>query len=136
MKVEYLDQLSVTEIADGAWRLNTVFRAIVQDGSHRYLITIPPGFVTDFCSVPHIPFAYLLFGGIGNKAGLVHDALYSDWGGITVVDIELELEYLYDRGWADNVLAAGLEACSVGWFKRGSMYAAVRTFGWQFYKKR
>ena len=41
-----------------------------------YFIRVPNGFVTDFASVPRIPLAFMLFGGIGEYAAVIHDWLY------------------------------------------------------------
>ena len=42
------------------------------------LIVVPGGFITDFASVPRVPIAYLVTGGLGNSAACLHDFLYSD----------------------------------------------------------
>ena len=39
-------------------------------------ITIESGFVTDYASVPRLPFAYWLLGDTAHKAAVVHDWLY------------------------------------------------------------
>ncbi len=41
------------------------------------LIVVPKGFVTDFASVPRLPFIYLFFGGIGDEEAVIHDWLYT-----------------------------------------------------------
>ncbi len=40
------------------------------------LIVVDAGFVTNFASVPRLPFMYLLFGGVGDEAATLHDWLY------------------------------------------------------------
>jgi hypothetical protein len=136
MNVEFGNKLSVMELAEGVWQLNTRFYCYVYEPDRRIEVIIPQGYITDFCSVPRIPFAYLLYGGVGNRAGVLHDGLYSAWDRVMVRDMDLNLPYVVDRAWADEVLAAGLKACGVGAFKRGMMYSGVRMFGWQFYKKK
>lgn len=39
-------------------------------------VTIPAEFITDLASVPRLPLAYLLAGGKGNRAAVVHDFAY------------------------------------------------------------
>lgn len=137
MNVGFLSPLSVTEMGEGIWKLDNPFYAVVVDGLTRIEIIIPEGFYTDFCSVPRLPFAYLLYGGKGNRAGVVHDALYSPWTKIRVFTLENGKQKPYEvtREWADDVLSAALRSCGIGAFARGMMWAGVRSFGWRFYKK-
>ncbi|KRB83505.1 DUF1353 domain-containing protein [Noviherbaspirillum sp. Root189] len=39
--------------------------------------TAPESFRTDLASVPRLPLAYMLFGGVADEAALVHDYLYT-----------------------------------------------------------
>lgn len=135
MKVRFITPLSVTELPNNTWRLDKEFVADIHYKSISYELNIKAGFVTDFCSVPRIPFVYELVGGIGNKAGLVHDALYSNWSGVSIARANSDIVLVYDRLFADTVLSAGLAACGVGLIKRNAMYGAVRMFGDKFYKK-
>ena len=135
MNVGFLSRLFVSEQAEGIWKLERSFYAVVIEDGRRVEIIIPTGFYTDFCSVPRIPFAYLLYGGKGNRAGLVHDALYSPWTKIIVRDMDKNETVEVTREWADDVLSAALKSCGIGAFARGMMWAGVRSFGWQFYKK-
>src|SRR6185436_10791157 len=41
------------------------------------LLTIPVGFETDLASVPRVPIAWLLAGGVANGPAVVHDYLYA-----------------------------------------------------------
>ena len=82
-------------------------------------IIVPKGFVTDFASVPRIPFVYLIFANRGKKAAVVHD-------------------YLYRTGWrtrykADNVYMEALKDCGIEWYYRSLMYLAVRLRGNRHY---
>ena len=135
MRVDFLSELDLREVHEGIWMyLNPFYTLITLDDGTKVEMIIPGGFVTDLCSVPRMPFAYLLFGGKGNKAGGVHDALYSPFKGISVVDIHSREPVEVTREWADAVLYAALEACGVGW-QAWWMYKGVRMFGWQFYKR-
>jgi hypothetical protein len=141
MKVSFLSPLSVTEIQRGdglaLWSLNKPFYCYVDNDGQKVEIIIPAEFITDFASVPRLPFAYLLYGGIGNRAGVVHDALYSAWKRIQVFTLidNVKVDYEVTRSWADEVLRSALQECGVGFFARNMMYSAVRLAGWKFYKK-
>lgn len=81
-----------------------------------FTVTVPKGFRTDFASVPRIVFGYLLFGGKGKRAAVVHDWLYS--GGVNVT-----------RELADQVFREALIATGYSAFTVGAMYGAVRVGG-------
>ena len=83
------------------------------------LIIVPIGFVTDFASVPRLPFAYLLFGGVADEAAVVHDFLYSTGA--------------CSRKLADDVFAEASKACGVAAWRRGPMWLGVRLFGGRRY---
>ena len=135
MKVSYLTHLDTREIAEGFYQLLAPFYARIDFDDGRVVeVMIPAGFVTDFASVPKIPFAYLLFGGIGNKAAVVHDGFYSRFKGITVTDMATRLPFEYDRRFADIVFYFALLACGIAWYKRQVMYRTVRLFGGKYYK--
>lgn len=136
MNVLFLNQLSVREIAEGVWQLNDPFYIIaVQKDGTRIEIIIPEGFITDFCSVPRIPFAWLLYGGIGNRAGVGHDSLYSAWDKIVVRNMDTNETFEVTREWADDFFSAALVTCGVPAYKRFPMWSGVRVAGWRYYKK-
>jgi hypothetical protein len=84
------------------------------------LITIPAGFRTDFASVPRIVGAYLMFGGKGKRAAVVHDFLYS--GGLAV-----------ERDIADEVFREALHASSM--VKDGKVVKSYSDFTiWMMYQ--
>jgi hypothetical protein len=88
-------------------------------------ITAPAGFHTDYASVPRLPFAYLVVGGKGRKAAVIHDFLYS--GGM-VYGMPLK------RDEADAVFAEALKATGYGPTVVNLMYAGVRLGGWWSFK--
>lgn len=73
-----LTSLDVRKVEDQErdWLLLAPFVVLVVIDGLKYLIRVPDGFVTDFASVPRIPLAFWLFGGIGDYAACVHDYLY------------------------------------------------------------
>lgn len=83
-------------------------------------ILVPAGFRTDFCSVPRAPFAYLLTGGTGHEAGVVHDYIYKT--GCLPRDV------------GDPVLAEALTALGEPWWRVSLMYHGVQVFGAPHYK--
>lgn len=111
MIVKFLTPLNVTEIDDNTWRLDVDF--IAQIDSDR--LCVPTGFVTDFASVPRLPFAYMLFGDTAHRAAVLHDYLYSLG--------KCKREY------ADFVLMSAMQADGQGWFMRKAMWLGVRLFG-------
>lgn len=125
MKALFLTRLADEEIEEGLWVLLRPLKVAFEpsltacDGTDIPLLVVPEGFETDYASVPRVPIAYMLAGGVGNAAAVVHDYLY---GGIV------------PRMTADNAYAACLEACGVSWWQRQLMYAAVRTCGASRYK--
>lgn len=97
----------------GVWELQEPF-AFESDVAG-VTITAPVGHKTDFCSVPRVPFAYLMLGDRARKAGAIHDRLY--------VTHELPREI------ADRVLKEMLKLNGVGNFEAQEFYLAVRSFG-------
>jgi hypothetical protein len=79
-------------------------------------ITVPTGFRTDFASVPRLPLTYLLAGGKGNRAAVIHDFLYSGGRPMT-------------RKQADAIFKEALEACGYGSFTVWLMHTGVRLGG-------
>lgn len=84
------------------------------------LIIVPIGFRTDFASVPRLPLAFLLFGGVADEAAVVHDFLYSTGA--------------CSRKRADDVFAEASKACGVSAWRRGPMWLGVRLFGGRRYR--
>lgn len=114
---EFLTPLRV-EWVDGKWRL---LAPLVYQSDHAgRTITVPEGFVTDFASVPRIPVAYLLAGGRGPRAAVVHDYAYSLGEG-------------YRRD-ADALLFEALPLDHVNPVIAKLMYDAVREWGALYWK--
>lgn len=117
----FISKLRVERLGEGSWRLledlgydqNTPFSAEV---------IVPAGFVTDFASVPRLPLAYLLAGGVGDPAAVVHDYLYR------------EIPHSVSRAQADEVFYQALLVCGVAKWRAYVMWAAVRCCGWTSYK--
>lgn len=118
MTSRFLTDLVVVHVSDDIKRL--VYPLEYESALLGRLIVVPEGTETDFSSVPRLPFAFWLFGGIGDKAAVVHDALYSGKYGVS-------------RKQADDVFSEALKVCGVGAIRRGLMYSAVRLAGASHY---
>lgn len=108
------NSLTVRCIGDGRWMLTEPFIVMVNEVE----ITVPAGFVTDFASVPRLPFTFAMFGDLGHGAAVLHDWLYSGQGVIP-----------FFRKDADLVLRYALIEDGVPAWKAWIMWAAVRAFG-------
>lgn len=121
MKGEFLSVLRVERVAGSdEWELTSelAFSSAVLNR----LIIVPIGFRTDFASVPRLPLAFLLFGGVADEAAVVHDFLYSTGA--------------CSRKLADDVFAEACKASGVSAWRRGPMWLGVRLFGGSRYKIR
>jgi hypothetical protein len=88
----------------------------------KQIIVAPFGFSTDFASVPRMPLAYLLFGGVATEPAVIHDYLYATGG--------------LPRHMADAVLLEAMKTIGVPAWRRWPMWAAVRLAGWLFFGQR
>lgn len=86
------------------------------------LITVPAGFITDEASVPRIVGAYLLYGGKGKKASVIHDWAYSTQA--------------YSREVADAIFREALHTSQYPEWVVTGMYAGVRIGGWVAWNKK
>ncbi len=92
-------------------------------------ITVPTGTFTDGLSIPKA--AWPIVGpanGPAFRAGILHDFLYSKAS-------DRHYGHL-DRQDADELFLETMHNLGIGWARRNTIYAAVRAFGWRFYKKR
>jgi hypothetical protein len=82
-------------------------------------IYVPKGFRTDFASVPRIFWAIFPPYGRHGKAAVIHDYLYG------LVRIKK-----FNRAVADSIFLACMKELGVSWWRRYTMYLAVRCWGW------
>ena len=123
---QFCDALRLELISEDAprpvWRLTEPLRYIsgLADNHGRWIgmIYVPVGFETDLASVPRLPVSWLLAGGVGNRAAVVHDYLCvkRKWTGVV----------------AARVFAEALAASGVPVWRRSLMYGAVRCCGPQW----
>ncbi len=115
----FLTSLRVEQLEDhshdgrGTWQLLAplIYLSDVADRA----IRVPPGFITDFASVPRIPIAFLLTGDTAHPAAVVHDWLYTT--------------HEVSRATADAVLQEAAACVGVPAWRRWLMWAAVRVGG-------
>lgn len=121
MTAKFCNKLQTVMIAEGVWEVavDLIYSSDVLD---MYII-VPRGFVTDFASVPRLPFAYLIFGGVGHSAAVIHDWLYSPKSGKGVTRAE-----------ADEVFHEALVVCGISKWRAWMMWMGVRGMGWKFFK--
>ena len=93
------------------------FRVVI-DGER---LVVTKGFVTDFASVPKAFHWLVPPRGRYSAAAVVHDFLYTRGKGT--------------RKHADEVFNALMKVLNVKWWRRKSMYRAVRLFGWKYWNK-
>jgi hypothetical protein len=106
-----------TELVDEIDDIHVLLEPLVyQSDLLQREVVVPKDFRTDFASVPRVIGAYLLFGGKGKRAAVVHDFLYS--GGIEV-----------SREMADAVFKEALLASGHSAFTAWAMHAGVRVGG-------
>lgn len=79
------------------------------------VFTVPAGFVTDLASVPRLPFVYLLTGGLGHAAAVLHDWLYTT--------------HEVPRDVADAIFREALVHCGVSKWQAYLMWLGVRVGG-------
>lgn len=106
-------RLQVEAIDDTHWRLLEAFTFDSEVAKLR--ITVPAGFVTDFASVPRVPFAFLLTGDTAHMAAVIHDFLYT----IKVLPRET----------ADAVFYEAMRSTGVPLWRAWTMWLGVRLGG-------
>lgn len=120
----FLSRLRVDRLDDtshdgrGTWELSLPL--VYESDVAGRTIAVPAGFVTDLASVPRLPFAYLLTGGIAHAAAVVHDWLYTTHA-IGAQPIE--------RALADAVFREAARMCGASAFQAWLMWQGVRMGG-------
>lgn len=71
----YLDRLVLASAGPGEWSLVKEFR--FDSAVLRARVVIRPGFTTDLASVPRVPLAYWLVGGLAEAPAVLHDFAYT-----------------------------------------------------------
>lgn len=120
MSGRFLSPLRVELVGNDVWRLTAPL--VYESEVINRVITVPENFVTDFASVPRLPLAYWLFGGVADEAAVIHDFAYSH-SGIT-------------RKQADDLLYEACRASGVAKWRAWPIFLGVRLFGGSHYSER
>ena len=70
---KFQSPLRVEKRGEREWVL---LEPLIYQSNNVGVIVVDAGFVTNFGSVPRLPFLYMLFGGVGDEAATLHDWLY------------------------------------------------------------
>ncbi len=79
------------------------------------VVNVPEGFVTDLASVPRLPVAFFLAGGLAHAAAVVHDWLYTT--------------HPVERSVADEMFRRACIDCGVSPWRAYIMWLGVRAGG-------
>lgn len=135
MKSRFLTECVLVHVSDKWKRL--AYPLEFESESLKRVVVVPAGFETDLASVPRLPLAYLLFGGVGDPAAVLHDYAYS---GLAPFSRE-QADALFREALAalDAQSLAGktgpTKAVPSAWYsvRRGAMWLGVRVAGWLHY---
>lgn len=114
--------LRVDEVDDGKNHWETVL-PLVYSGKWEDF-TVPPGFRTDFASVPRAFWATHPPYGRHTKAAVLHDWLYRE------KPVTRRTGLPITRKDADGIFERTMRELGTAWWRRKTMWAAVRLFGW------
>ena len=107
------------------WELLAPFVVIVNPNEDdQNIVRVAEGYITDFASVPRLPFVYLAYANKAHLAALLHDWLYSEGG------TEADREYadcVFLQGMLDTLVPE--ETNSLTADDARAMFDAVRHFG-------
>ncbi len=111
----FLSDLVVKAVDDDTWELESAL--VYSSDLLKEQVIVPKGFVTDFASVPRIPFIFDLAGDTAHIAAVVHDYLYQ-----THVDAD-------SRRVADKVFLEAMGVSKITKWRALAMYLGVRFGG-------
>ncbi|GAA0586621.1 DUF1353 domain-containing protein [Halomonas salifodinae] len=112
----FLTNLHTVAHGPGQWRLARDL--IYSSARYGQLIEAPSGFVTDYASVPRLPFVFVLTGDTGHRAAVIHDYLYRHGAP------------QWSRRQADQIFRDALLESEPRW-RAWIMWAGVRVGGWR-----
>jgi len=105
------------------WRVDKRFEYHIGSEKSEEVVSVPEGFITDGASIPRAfwvlighPFAEYA------QAAVIHDYMYN--------------KRLYWRKRCDKIFLEAMAVLKVSWWKRHTMYRAVRLFGWVPWNKK
>lgn len=108
------------EFVDGhSWLVLVPFTYRRPDGT---AITVPAGFLTDLASIPRPFWPILPPSDDYAEAAVIHDWLYYAGG--------------LERAEADKIFLEAMTDAGIGWWRRTTIYRAVRLFGGKIWERR
>ena len=113
---QFTSDLIVKPIGHNRWELVEGFIYHIGSYPSENIIEVPPGFITDFASIPRIFWNILPPYGKYGKAAVIHDFCYATAA--------------YEREACDIIFLEGMKVLGVSYCKRQTMYIAVSLFGW------
>lgn len=136
LRVEQVSEATATQPA--IWKH---LEPLIYESGKLGIVIVDRDKLTDFASVPRLPFSYSLFGGRSNAPAALHDRLYDpehDTGrGVKVT--RLQADNLIFEATVDSIPIEGYSFKSI--LKRvviyvlaGMIWAGVRLFGWSYWK--
>ena len=127
----FLTPLDIRFIDGRKWEVLSRFEYHVGAPDSGTCVTILPGFITDFASIPRGLWNLFPPTGPYGKAAVVHDKLYQDR---EIFENVHKPAYFYehpcDRKEADNIFNEAMMVLGVGTWTRRIVYAGVRIGGW------
>lgn len=103
------------------WKVQQPFVYIYNEDGIYEEILVPKGFITDYGSIPQIFQNIIPKDDEMSGAYVVHDLIYAS--------------ELFSRKICDDILLKAFQELGAGWLKRNTVYSAVRTCGWNVWRK-
>lgn len=122
--------LQVEESTNGRWKLITPLAYTTLVLGEPVVIVAQKGFDNDLASIPRIATPIIRKNGKHRRAAVIHDKIYFDKGKGFIAGRELT------RKEADLIFLEALKVCEVSWWKRSTMYRAVRMGGWVYWNRK
>ena len=126
MKPEFMQDLVVQAYKPYEWLLFSHLQYWTLVKGKPELIEVPAGFRTDLASIPRLVRSFIPQNGRHRRAAVVHDYLYRYAG---------RQDHHWTRKQADDVFREAMEVDGVPGYRRFLMYSAVRSWGWNKWRK-
>lgn len=138
MKTHFPDKLEISPVFGDSWKYRVLlskFNYYLTPSSQP--ITIPPGFITDYASIPKYLWSLIPSWGPHGPAAIVHDYLYAQAHKLKVPNPSNPTQLITNnRKISDKIFLIAMKQLGTPFFKRRLMYRAVRIFGSLYYNKR
>ena len=120
--------LVVKKLESGQWEVYEELEYHVGNKDSDEIIRVPKGTLTDFASVPRGLWNIFPPDGEYTSAAVVHDFIYGLRGKLP--------SKTYTREEADKIFAEAMQVLGVPFWKRYTMFYAVRAGGWVYWNKK